>query len=70
MAPESKTQRPGEEDRVRPTKDVLVWVTYAMELEDSWSLYHLRNLLNIAGVPDETEERGTLVNRGRRPCNA
>ena len=55
MAPESKTQESKEEDRVRPTKDVHVWATNAVELEDCWSLYHLRNLLNIADVSDETK---------------
>ena len=60
VAPESKTQGSGEEDRVRPTKDVLVWATDAVELEDCWSLYHLRNLLNITSISDETKEISEL----------
>jgi len=83
VVPESKTQGPEEEDRVRPTKYVPVWATNAVELEDCWSLYLLRNLLNIAGVSDETEEGGSQVDEGGerlvwtaaaeqagRPCNA
>jgi len=46
VAPESETQGPGEEDWVRLTKDVPMWVTNVVELEDFLSLYHLRNLLN------------------------
>ena len=60
VAPESKTQGPGEEDWVRPIKDVLVWATDAMELEYCWSLYHLRNLLNIADMSNETSEISEL----------
>jgi len=82
VAPESKTQGPREEDWVRPTNDVPVWATDAVELEDYWSLYHLRNLLNIESVSDETEEGRSLGNEGGersvwttaadrgRPCNA
>ena len=38
VAPESKTQGPGEEDWVRPTKDVPVWATDAVELEKKKNL--------------------------------
>ena len=77
-----KHKGPREEDRVRPTKDVPVLAVDAVELDDSWSLYHLRNLLNIAGVSGETEggspvEEGgerlvwtAAAERGGRPCNA
>jgi len=34
VAPESKTQGPGEEDCVRPAKDVPVCATDAVKLED------------------------------------
>jgi len=47
VAPKSRTQKPREEDWVRPTKDVLMHATYVVELESCWSLYHLRNLLKI-----------------------
>ena len=63
VAPESKTQGPGEEDRVRPTKDVPVWATDAVELEDCWSLYHLRNLLNITCISDETKWRRVVSDK-------
>jgi len=83
VATESKTQGPGEEDWVRPAKYVPMCTTNTMELEDYWSLYHLRNLLNIVGASDETKEGGfpayegqersawtTATDRGGRSCNA
>jgi len=34
VAPQSKTQGPGEEDWVRPAKDVFVCATDVVEIED------------------------------------